>query len=403
MIEEAGSGGGGRDVTVLSRLLIETLTERVQKLAADEGDREAGVRALRDAAQLARTVQACQGLLLTMLAQAQRLGAVPGGLDTWISTHLDVTRGTATGIMKQVKAVGADPQLAGPLSSGRVGAATISALTRTAQAVRHEEEPVRRAALAETLNVARREGAERVKRHVQVLEETVSPGGAGQRLAKPRERSFLRVASTESGMCRIEGLLDPERATVFRAAIDRTVSAFLRARQYDGTELVPEDVRTTEQLQAEALVRMAQNSAAADPPARRGGFNPQVLYGAPLDPETDAGLAESVYGEMIPCSILPQPGHHTAHLIEYDEHGQPVLLDGRPIDQNSAARLASPAQRTALAWRDRTSTYPGCHRPTTFALHAHHGIPHSRKGPTTLVNPTLLCAAHHTLTHHDRC
>ncbi|WP_084316841.1 DUF222 domain-containing protein [Actinospica robiniae] len=370
--------------------------------AADTGDRGAGEEVLRDAARIARSVQAYQGLLLMMLAQAQRLGAVPGGLDTWIATHLDVTGGTAIGIMKQAKALGTDPQLTAPLASGKLGAATISALTRTAHAVRHEDEQTRAKAMAETLEVASRNGADRAKRHVQVLEETINPGRAGQHLAKARERSFLKVSSTESGMCRIEGLLDPERATIFRAVIDQTVSAFLRARQYDHTELVPEDVRTTEQLQAEALVRMAQNFAATDAAAREIAFTLPTLYTAPLDPQQDAGLAESVYGDMIPRTILPPPGAPGAHLLHYGEDGQPVLLDQAIIDQNPAARLASASQRTALAWRDRGCTFLGCRRPPTFALHAHHKIPHSHHGPTVLDNLTLLCSPHHVLTHHDQ-
>lgn len=334
-VEDAAARADYAELRKLERAL-DVLGERMLERArrAQEKDPVARTRVLAEADRIARVAQASQGRLLMMLAQAHRIGAPPGGLGTWISTHLDVTGGTATGIMKQAKALGSVPELAGPLASGKVGPGTINALARTAEAVRHEDEPTRSRELAETLRIARTDGVDKAKRYVQVLKETLTPDRARQSLAKARERSFLRMAETDSGMCRIEGLLDPERATVFRATIDQTVSAFLRARQYDDTELVPEDVQTTEQLQAEALVRFAQNFAHTEPAARDGiRFSPQILYSAPPDPAESAGLAASVYGYMLPRTILSQPGDPAAHLLEYDEEGEPVLLDGAVIDQ----------------------------------------------------------------------
>lgn len=395
----------GADIAAFRKLrremdvVVERMLERARN--AQEKDREAGERVLREAEEIGRAGQAYQGRLLLLLAQAQRLGAVPGGLDAWIATHLDVTRGTATGIMKQAKAVGTVPALAAPLASGKVGPGTISALARTARAVRHEDAQTRADALDQTLKVAREQGADHAKRHVRVLEESLAPGKAGQDLAKARERSFLRIVPTGSGMCRIEALLDPVRATVVRASIDGCVAAFLRARQFDGVELVAEDVLSTEQLRAEALVRLAETFTRADAATRALAFSPPTLYTAPLDPQQDAGLAESVYGDLVPREVLPPPGTPGARLLEHDAQGQPVRLDGEGLDQSPMARLASAAQRIALAWRDRQCTYPGCDRPPPFALHAHHRVPFRRQGSTTLANLTLLCAPHHTLTHQE--
>jgi hypothetical protein len=101
---------------------------------------------------------------------------------------------------------------------------------------------------------------------------------------------------------------------------------------------------------------------------------------------------------MVPRTVVAERGNSAARLIEHVD-GQPVLLDGKPIDENPTARLASPAQRTALAFRDRHCTYQGCSRPPTWSLNAHHKIPYGEGGPTDLRNLTLLCAEHHTLTH----
>jgi hypothetical protein len=105
-------------------------------------------------------------------------------------------------------------------------------------------------------------------------------------------------------------------------------------------------------------------------------------------------LAESVYGDLVPRSILVPMGNLAAHLIQH-LNGQPVLLGGEPVDQNPAARLASAQQRIALAWRDRTCTHPGCNRPATWSLHAHHLIPYGPAGPTAMPNLVSLCPEHH--------
>lgn len=394
----------GADIAAFRRLRreMDAVTERMLERAkgAQEKDRGAAERVLREAGEIGRAGQAYQGQLLMMLAQAQRIGAVPGGLDTWIATHLDVTRGTANGIMKQAKAVGMVPALAAPLASGKVGSGTISALTRTARAVRHEGKEEQLKALTSTLKVAARGGAENAKRHVQVLEQTHNAGRAQQNAAQARERSYLRAATTASGMCRIEALLDPERATIVRATLDQTVSALLRARQYDRADLVPADVHSTEQLQAEALVRFAQNFALTDP-ATRGelAFTTPTLKTASLDPTANAGLSESVYGQTLPRTILPEPGQPGTHLLAYDAHGEPVLLDGAVLDPDPARRLANTAQRTALVWRECTCTHSGCTRPPTCSLHTHHRIPVSHDGPSAVRNLTGQCPIHHTLTH----
>jgi hypothetical protein len=90
-----------------------------------------------------------------------------------------------------------------------------------------------------------------------------------------------------------------------------------------------------------------------------------------------------------------------ARVLSLDpETGNPVALDGRPLDADPSARLASPDQRQALAFRDRCCTEPGCSRPVTWSLHAHHETAYQDGGETWLRNMALLCSAHHVLRHH---
>lgn len=376
---------------------IEQLLALVEHV--DEDDREAAVLTLPVAEEIGRSGQVREGVLLRVLAQADRVKANRGGLAPWINTALDVTDGRARGIAQSAREIGHLPELAGPLSSGRIGPATIRALTRTAHAVKGTDRDLVRT-LTETLELATAHGATEVNKQVRVLEETIEPGRAEQILARQRERSFVRVLEREGGMCRFEGLLDAERATVVRAALDATVAAALRERQYDGAEPVPADVSTVEQLQAHALTKFAEVFLAASPEQRGVAFTPPVLFHAPVDEEEQAGLAESVHGAFLSRTVMAARGNSAAtHLIEHID-GQPVLLDGEPLDQNSTARLATPAQRTALAWRDKHCTYPGCNRPPTWSLHAHHQTPYSEEGLTVMGNLALLCSRHHGLAHH---
>ena len=126
-------------------------------------------------------------------------------------------------------------------------------------------------------------------------------------------------------------------------------------------------------------------------------LNPPVLYTAPLNAD-EGELATTVYGGLVPRSAITEPTDPNAHLL-LTKDGEPVLLDGEEIDREPTARLASAAQRTALAFKDRHCTYPGCNRPPTWSLHAHHRVSYRDGGATTVKNMSLLCSEHHTLTH----
>ncbi len=77
-----------------------------------------------------------------------------------------------------------------------------------------------------------------------------------------------------------------------------------------------------------------------------------------------------------------------------------VVLDtaGRVLAMDTIGRLATAAQQTALAARDRGCVWPGCTTPPSLC-EAHHVTWWSRGGPTTLDNLALLCHRHHTQIH----
>ncbi len=81
----------------------------------------------------------------------------------------------------------------------------------------------------------------------------------------------------------------------------------------------------------------------------------------------------------------------------------PAVLDGesRVLDLGRTRRLHDRPQRLAMALRDGGCTADGCDMPPGLC-HAHHDVPWSHGGPTTLDNGRLLCYRHHRLAHDQR-
>jgi hypothetical protein len=79
----------------------------------------------------------------------------------------------------------------------------------------------------------------------------------------------------------------------------------------------------------------------------------------------------------------------------------PPTLGGaptQPLEVGRATRVIQPAQRSALAVRDRGCVFPDCTRPIAWC-EAHHLRHWLHGGPTDLANLALLCRAHHRAVH----
>ncbi|TCJ00074.1 HNH endonuclease signature motif containing protein [Aeromicrobium sp. IC_218] len=78
----------------------------------------------------------------------------------------------------------------------------------------------------------------------------------------------------------------------------------------------------------------------------------------------------------------------------------PVVLGGasQPMDVGRAKRLHDRSQRIALAKRDGGCSWKGCDRPPGWC-EAHHLVPWSEGGETSVDNGALFCFFHHHLLH----
>lgn len=87
----------------------------------------------------------------------------------------------------------------------------------------------------------------------------------------------------------------------------------------------------------------------------------------------------------------------TAHIL-------PAVLDGDSeiLDLGRYRRLFSPAQRKAMAIRDRHCRAEGCDIPAAWCEAHHAGTPWASGGRTDLADGLLLCSWHHHRAHDPR-
>ncbi len=117
----------------------------------------------------------------------------------------------------------------------------------------------------------------------------------------------------------------------------------------------------------------------------------------------DAPHAAECVGRAAGLAALDRHGPIGPHLLAYlacCATLTTVLLDadGQPLDVGRTRRLATAAQRKALAVRDRGCVIPSCACPHA-GTDAHHSIPWEHGGPTNLDNLVSLCPAHHQQVH----
>lgn len=82
----------------------------------------------------------------------------------------------------------------------------------------------------------------------------------------------------------------------------------------------------------------------------------------------------------------------------------PAVLggDSEILDLGRSRRLFSPAQRKAMAIRDRTCRAEGCEIPAAWCEAHHAAAPWSQEGRTDLADGVLFCSFHHHRAHDHR-
>ena len=129
---------------------------------------------------------------------------------------------------------------------------------------------------------------------------------------------------------------------------------------------------------------------------QHGGTATSVMVTIPFDQlRAGLGAADLATGDRITATEARRLAC-TAEIL-------PVVLGGKGevLDLGRARRLFSPAQRKAMAIRDRRCRTEGCSIPAAWC-EAHHLRPWSQGGRTDLADGVLLCPWHHHRAHDPR-
>ena len=143
----------------------------------------------------------------------------------------------------------------------------------------------------------------------------------------------------------------------------------------------------------EAFCALLENLPAQGLP-KHGGTTTSVIITIDLDRLRDGlGLAETSTGDTLTAEQVRRLACQ-ADLL-------PAVLGGKGeiLDLGRKRRLSSPAQRKAMAVRDRECTTDGCTVPAAWTEAHHFKQPWSKGGKTDLADGKLLCPFHHHRAH----
>jgi hypothetical protein len=348
--------------------------------------------AAEDLAVIARNLTA----VATGEAVARGLPALDGlSVTDWLTLHARSLQGPAASQVATVGGVMNEPRWAALTDQVRAGTITVekaALIIRLDNDVRRYGDPEHvdgiTNAMTETAPVLSVKELQRLAAHARAslkppkdLEE--------QERAQRMARSFTKTG-TSAGMIEYRLRLDPEGAAIVDAALD----PLSRPRPDLGWDAVEkDDPRRPDTRRADGLLELIGRAVAAPEGVTR---TPRTKVVITLDYET---LFEQTRGAgTTDNDQVLSPA--TIRRMACEAEIIPAVLGGpsEPLDLGRIERYFTPAQRRALAIRDKGCTFPGCTIPPQWC-EAHHDLPWQLGGLTDLSNGLLLCGRHHTIVH----
>lgn len=205
------------------------------------------------------------------------------------------------------------------------------------------------------------------------------------------EARRVHCSRTFGGTVRLDGDLDRVGGEVFARELDRLAKELFEedlaeARARLGVDDPPLDQlrRTAAQRRADALVRMAERSAAKAP----GATEPRVLLHVLAGTEAVERMCQLSNGTVLtPGEVLPL-------LVKADVERVVFGSPSKVIDVGQRQRFFTGATRTAVQLRDLTCTQPTCQVPFD-QCEVDHIEPYAAGGSTTQANGRCRCKFHH--------
>lgn len=232
--------------------------------------------------------------------------------------------------------------------------------------------------------IALAEGAtfDRWKNDIAALAEVADTDGAEP---DPYEDLSLKMPITIDRTVHLDGTLDHASGAVFRQAINDKANELFRRFTRDAKHSDDLTVPARSTLRALALMELIREAIGAQ-------------AGSGSTPRAEITLVAHNH-EVCDTDGIPLP-RAAAGVWGCDPEIWGVVVDhmGIPVDVGRAKRLATVAQRHAIAIRDGGCTFPGCDAPIDWCDH-HHVHAWDSGGPTDLNNIVALCRHHHGISH----
>ncbi|WP_298803849.1 HNH endonuclease signature motif containing protein [uncultured Pseudokineococcus sp.] len=214
----------------------------------------------------------------------------------------------------------------------------------------------------------------------------------GRREERAHRRRELYCSPDLHGTWHVRGRLAPEAGATLMTALEA-----LAAPEPSGQH--GPDLRSAAQRRADALVALADKTLSAPPGSptgvpSEGGARARVVVTMDLPALTGAVAGAGLLADDAPLSA------GAVRRLACDAEVVPAVLGSRsePLDVGRAAYTVTPAQRRALAIRDRGCIAPDCDAPVS-RTQAHHVVHWADGGPTDLSNLALVCGHDHRRVH----
>jgi hypothetical protein len=262
------------------------------------------------------------------------------------------------------------------------------------------------AVCGELVELARVIPATAVLDAANVFKAALDPDGVEPAEQTALEKRFVTLGRARNGLVKLTGLLTVEQAAVIRTLTDAYLNprsgvtfAPAGAEPEDarpavamGPDLAPVDTRTIKQQRADIFGYVFAAQARATDAPSMGGAHPTILVTTTKETlETGRGAAW-IDGEAEPIS-----GKAAKRIAETGGFQEVDVTEaGAILNLGRTQRCASPAQRRALAVRDKGCVIPACPIPARWT-EVHHIKPDRDGGPTDILNFTLLCWWHHVI------
>jgi hypothetical protein len=266
------------------------------------------------------------------------------------------------------------------VTHARVITATVDALPVAVQAVQA------RAVEAALVETARTVGPEPLRVAARRVLDHLDPDGRLSEAADQHRRRELLLQQRADGSGTLHGYLTAPAFQRVRTVLDTL------ARPDPGTN-GQKDPRTAPQ-RYHALDAAATRLLRAGTLPESGGVPLTVLVTMTREQfGTRTGLARTATGALLPAATVLDSTADAALI--------PIAIEpsGRVAAIGHTQRLATAAQRHALAARDKGCTHPGCTVPPTWC-DTHHVTPWTLTARTHLDDLTLACGYHHGLIEH---